>query len=210
MNGSPNGHAHPASSTGEAIPIPRVQGETDKAYLALCDYCAQGPTRSLRALSDSYKSGRKRGGSGAAAGDLSTLEAWSSLYGWQARANTYDVALREKARAEIEEEAVTGLALPGERVRLLKRIAARLTDEEGGEESALSVTLRTPPMIAQLRGVLDDLAKETGGRVTKQEVKTPEGYGPEDNIYTRINQHIVGGDPLEELRRHLIPNGAQP
>ena len=92
-----------------------------------------------------------------------------------------------------EQEALTeGLALKGERVTKLKQLAALLekdlfggflwTDQVKGVGSGDAATIVdyeefNGPEVSAYRGVLDDIAKELGHRVQRQEV-TGEGGGP--------------------------------
>ena len=95
----------------------------------------------------------------------------------------------EELRSKAEFEALnTGLAKTSDRVKLLKRIAEKLekdlfeddlfwTDEVKGVGSGPIAQIVdyeefNSAEVAQLRGVLDDIAKETGGRVQKIDQKT--------------------------------------
>lgn len=126
-----------------------------------------------------------------------TLREWSANFSWQDRAKAYDAQLEQEKndalaarRREVFEE---GLALDFERVIKLKDLAKDLEDQIkevdedhphkrpnvwvrdvkqiGGGEFAQEVEIYryNSALISDYRGVLDDLAKETGGRKQKQE-----------------------------------------
>jgi hypothetical protein len=126
---------------------------------------------------------------------LSTLKAWSSAFGWQDRLD--DIVRRETERAEAEaaeeirKEMTTGLAAPHERTRLLKHIVSTLSQEfdepeklwlpdvkqigSGEDAERVDIVRFNGSLVEQLRGGLDDLAKETGGRIRKAELSGPNG-----------------------------------
>lgn len=128
---------------------------------------------------------------------LRTLKEWSANFSWQDRAKAYEAQLEQEKndalaarRREVFEE---GLALDFERVIKLKELAKDLEDQIkevaddhphgrpnvwvrdvkqiGGGEFAQEVEIYryNSALISDYRGVLDDLAKETGGRKQKQE-----------------------------------------
>lgn len=92
-------------------------------------------------------------------------------------------------RAAGEHDALNhGLAQKAERVKLLKRLAAQLTKDLLGDdpkiwtENAKSVGLErynylefNKAEIDSLRGILDDISSEVGGRVRKAELSGPGG-----------------------------------
>lgn len=173
-----------------AVPTPeRREGETDKAHRALCDYARMGAGRSVRKLHQTYI---EAGSESAPTVHLSTLLNWSTKYDWQERVRGYEDALKEAADAEAEREMLTGLALPRERVRLLKRIALTLSEDHYDTVAADN------RLLAQLRGLLDDLAKETGGRVARSHVTTEE-YDPAD-FSLEENRRIAAGESPADVR----------
>lgn len=150
----------------KAIDIPRRDCDTDASYLALCEYAAMGPSRTLIDMAKGPDAGqsvtKKRG--------YKTLRNWSSAHGWTDRAHAYDVAVQERQRAKLEEEMVTGLAAPAERVKALKKLFEDVTDLHG-TGNQLAVRTNANGLLAQVRGLLDDLAKETGGRIKRSDVR---------------------------------------
>lgn len=109
-----------------------------------------------------------------------TLKNWSRDFSWQARCSEYDAALdREKndrRRAIME----SGLSLDHERVTMLKDLALTLNHlvkgeilppkDESEELPKTKDAKRLGVLVAQLRGTLEDLAQETGGRKIRTEV----------------------------------------
>lgn len=185
------------------VPTPtRRDGDTQKAYAALCDYARMGPGRSIEKLQHGYS---ETTGSEPPTRSLRWLYEWSRLNDWQARVAEYDAAMQAVADEEAEREMLTGLALPRERVRTLKMLAGHLLSEnaekgeEGGDGIAwLTVTLASPQRLAQLRGLLDDLARETGGRVAKTHNVTEE-YSPADFTLDE-NRRIAAGESPADVR----------
>lgn len=118
---------------------------------------------------------------------MGTLKNWSSRYNWQDRAEEYDAELEHQKNERRQQVMESGLALDFERVDQLKRVGHFLIDQiyEQGEDgtyhniwlpdvkqigsgnSAERVDIErfNAAIIGELRGVLDDLAKETGGRI---------------------------------------------
>lgn len=114
----------------ELVAGDKAKGETQRALLACNDYLRMGPGRSLRTLQAQY---REVAQSSAPTHALATLNKWSALYGWQARAELYDaLAEAEKNAAEKAHQAAlaqrrrevmeAGAALDFERVDKLKRL----------------------------------------------------------------------------------------
>jgi hypothetical protein len=159
--------------------------ETPRARQAWADYLAMGPDRSLARLHTLYvKRGQKRGASGAPTKRMSQLEAWSSKFGWQDRLRSLadqQVAAAEQAeRVRIRMIMETGFAQAHERVAVLKELAdCLLTDLRDPEKrwlrdikgighgdnwTQIEIDRFNAGELEQLRALLDDIAKETGGR----------------------------------------------
>lgn len=159
-----------------------MMSETSRAKQAWADYVTLGPGRSLEKLAALYQSSPKPT-------PLRTLKGWSSAFGWQAR--LIEIANREAIAAEEREAAYRrsiledGYALAHERVKALKDLGQKLhaeltkdgklwvTDVKGigGGDSweRVDVERFNAAEVDQYRGILDDIAKETGGR--KQSVE---------------------------------------
>jgi hypothetical protein len=173
--------------------------EPRRAHAAMLDYCRMGPGRSLASLCERYQSGAKTGPEKPPTTRLNTLKEWSAKYAWQMRCAAYDAVVEAEKEAKIAARRAKameeGLALDYERVHLLKRLARTLAGEVfvedrrwladvkqiGAGEFAerVDIVRFNSALVNELRGVLDDLAKETGGRKHKlvSEVSGPDG-GP--------------------------------
>ena len=154
----------------EVLAGEKHKGETSKAIQACNDYLRMGPGRSLRVLARKYHDSNQKL---APTQSLGTLTNWSTRYGWQERAEDHDTELEARKNAEAEAVMQEGLALPHERVRMLKEMAGDLQPLQirVGIKRGEEIKIIDPAVVAQLRGTLDDLAKETGGRVSKIESK---------------------------------------
>lgn len=170
----------------------RQAGESKKAVLACNDFLRMGAGRTLAELHRKYSDTQQ---GTAPTRSQNTLEGWSSRFKWADRAVAYDAAREAQKNAEEREALRTGLAQAHERVNKLKDLAdfleGQIHETDPGNPHLYSnvwvldvkVVDRAPeyiyrfnaPLIAQYRGVLDDLAKETGGRVQKNELSGPNG-----------------------------------
>lgn len=161
--------------------------ESAAAQRAYADYVNLGDGRSLEQLADLYRTCPEPA---PPTKHLTTLKLWSRTYGWQARIKKLADAAVADAEAAYEarrrEILTTGLALDHERVAVLKEIAEDLVDdfEPWVETVKLAANGAKVPVeefnaaeLRELRGVLDDIAKETGGRQTKVEHTGKDG-GP--------------------------------
>lgn len=158
----------------------RKENESDKAVIACNDYLRLGAGRSLRKLAKKYDKTKRNT---TPTDSLSTLGQWSTEYDWQQRASLYDGELEHLRNEKKRKEFEAGLALDYERVHELKSLAHLLKQDLtvrlwlddvksiGSGEFAERVDLIrfNSALVEQYRGVLDDLAKETGGRKTKTE-----------------------------------------
>ena len=174
-------------------------GETDNAMIACNDWLRLGPGRTLPELLNKYNDVQQNA---APTRSLNTLQRWSSRFSWAERATTFDANWETIKTAERTAELGRGLALDYERVRKLKRLADflegqiyetaidALTGRElhiniwvpdkkilGKGEGAEIVDIErfNSGLLNQYRETLNDLAKEVGGRVAKQEIGTPDG-----------------------------------
>ena len=167
----------------------RQSGETKKAVIACNDYLRMGPGRSLAKLRRRYAEDTSKY---AITVHLRTLQGWSAKYGWVKRAEEYDTIIEQEKTTYAEEMMKSGLALDYERVAQLKELFDLLFKELhekskegvlhnlwlpdvksiGSGENAERVDIEryNSPIISDIRGLLDDLAKETGGRVQKKDV----------------------------------------
>lgn len=161
----------------------RQAGETSKAIQALNDYLRMGSGRSMQKLCDRYQTNAET----SPTKRLATLKEWSVAYGWQERAESYDAqteAVKNQRRSELLE---AGLALDYERISELTEIYAKLKAEFAdkglwytdiklsAKGDTVEVDVFNKALIDCLRGALDDVAKETGGRKQKTEVTGKDG-----------------------------------
>lgn len=173
----------------------RKEGESDKAAIALNDYLRMGAGRSLEKLYQSYTETTLERPPSA---NLRWLKEWSRLYGWQERASAYDALMDIAKTEEINRLRTEGLATDYERIRELDELYQALKDEFNGgkglwyKDTKLSakgdtvdVDVFNKALVDSMRGVLDDIAKETGGR--KTEVKHG---GDKNNPLTLEVTHI--------------------
>jgi len=158
----------------EVLAGEKHKGETSKAIQACNDYLRMGPGRSLRTLARNYHDSNQKL---APTQSLGTLTNWSTRYGWQDRAEDHDAELEARKNAEVEAVMQEGLALPYKRVQMLKDMAEDLQPLviSVGIKRGKEIKIIDPAVVAQLRGTLDDLAKETGGRIKKQELTGKDG-----------------------------------
>jgi hypothetical protein len=180
------------SKTGEVTPIfgTRHVSETDRAVVACNDYLRMGSGRSLVELYNDYVDAKKRRESIPTIAQR-TLYEWSSRHGWAARCREYDAEIEGIKNETAQQILGSGLALSHERVLSLKALAVKLENElnddsslwledfkqlgRGKDTQILRIVRFNGSLINQFRDTLDDLAKETGGRVNKQEVTGAEG-----------------------------------
>lgn len=167
----------------------RQRGESYRAAQACNDFLRSGPGRSLPALREKYSDSDQIQ---PPTRSIGTLKRWSTRYSWQERAETYDVELERQKNARRQEVMESGLALDFERTDELKRLAHFLIDQvyeqgkdgiyhniwlpdvkqigSGYNAERIDIERFNAAIIDQLRGVLDDLAKETGGRQKRVDV----------------------------------------
>jgi hypothetical protein len=172
----------------------RQPSETSKAIQACNDWLRLGPGRSLNNLLGEYA---RTNQNQPPTTSIATLKGWSTRYGWQDRAEAYDAEIQHRKTAYAESIMKTGLALAHERVFYLKELAHSLAGEIWDDDGALmdgKVWLNDAKVIGsgakaryiktirfnhhlfeQFRGVLDDIAKETGGRKHQVEHSGPGG-----------------------------------
>lgn len=201
----------------------RQKGESKNAVIACNDWLRMGPGRTLRALEQKYREVSRKS---APTQSIGTLNKWSRQYDWQARADLYDAQLeaeknaREAAyRREIME---SGLAVDHERVAELKQLAELLLGElytagddgqiefvkdtvwlpdvkqiGGGEHAErVDIVRFNASIFEQVRGLLDDLAKETGGRRQRTLTENIDYSKLSDEQLARI---AAGEDPIQVI-----------
>ena len=171
----------------------RQSDESDKAVQACNDWLRMGSGRSIPSLLAHYKElSTFQRGFEPPSDKHRTLYTWASNYDWASRSTEYDASWERRKNAEHEAVLNYGLALEHERVKELYRLATFLKAQiyERGEgdvfhnvwlpdvksigsgEFAIRVDIErfNSPLIEQYRKVLEDIAKETGGRVDRSDV----------------------------------------
>ena len=202
------------------------KSESNKAIQACNDYLRMGAGRSLAKLHHNYVSPSSI--SAPTTVSLRWLQEWSRRYDWVNRAAEWDAQADERKTLEYNLAMKNGLALDYERVNSLKGLALFLESqvyEQGetgkyhnvwlpdvksvgyGENSEIvDIERFNAGLIQQFRGTLDDLAKETGGRVVKSEFTGEvrvEDYREElqrriSDIATRLGEESLSGEPDSE------------
>lgn len=181
---------------GELIPLvgERQNGESDSAVIACNDWLRMGPGRTLSLLAEKY---REKPQKTVPTQSLHTLQGWSKKFSWATRSTEFDAKWEDIKTAERQAEFNFGLALDYERVRKLKRLSDFLEAQlyEQGEEGAyhnvwlpdvkvvgygdtaetVDIERFNSALFTQYRETLNDLAKEVGGRVQKQELTGKDG-----------------------------------
>lgn len=171
----------------------KQKGETDKAVQACNDWLRMGSGRSIPKLIAKYQDESKFiKNFEPPSTSITTLATWSSRFDWPSRATEYDAGWEARKNAEREAVIGYGLALDYERLRELYQLAAFLKAQIyerdadgvfyniwmpdvksiGSGEFAERVDLErfNPALIEQYRKVLEDIAKETGGRIDKKDI----------------------------------------
>lgn len=175
---------------GEPFP-----NETKKARQAFNDYARMGPGRSLAKLHQYYNETTTEKPPAKA---LRTLAGWSTGFAWQARVAAYDSEVERQKNAALARRRAKamekGLALDYKRVMKLKHLASKLAGEifdDSGEfvEDAIwlpdvksigsgefaervDIVRFNRAILEEFRAILDDLAKETGGRKQRHDITT--------------------------------------
>jgi hypothetical protein len=169
----------------------RKPGESNRAVQACNDYLRMGPGRSLVDLIKKYTESDQ---TSPPTTSIGTLKAWSSKLDWESRSIAYDRQLEDQKTDRANEVMRSGLALPHKRVEKLKRLAKLLEDEIyeedtpghkpkvwvrdvkaiGSGEFAHEVWIErfNGTLISEYRSTLEDLAKETGGRIHRTDLTT--------------------------------------
>jgi hypothetical protein len=157
--------------------------ESPRAQQAWADYLALGELRSLAALVAEYQSRT----TAVPTRQLSRLKFWSTTFDWQGRLATITadaVAAAEAQEAAYRHEVLTtGYAQSHERIATLNELASILHEElttkgprnrrwvrdvkqvgSGEDAERVDIERFNGAEVAQLRGLLDDIAKELGER----------------------------------------------
>jgi len=196
----------------------RQKSETDKAVQACNDWLRLGSGRSLPKLYGKYTNSNQNQ---PPTSSFATLKDWSSRFKWAERASEFDLEWEQRKTEERQAVLDYGLALDYERVNKLKRLSEFLEGQlfERGEDGEyhnvwlpdvkqigsgayaerVDIERFNSSLVSEYRNVLDDIAKEVGGRVKKQEL-TGKGGGPIKHSHELSNlsedelDNIIGND----------------
>jgi len=180
----------------------RQPNETPKAFQAFELYLALGPARSIDAA---YRALKPQNATKTAPRHW---KSWSVEFSWVKRVEAHDKYISDLVaatrEAEIKRVMSQGFANTHKRVAALNRLAVKLRKElsdkdkvwlpdaktigSGEDWERFDFTRFNAPLIEQFRATLDDLAKETGGRIKKTTATV-----------TVIPKQYIGLDELEEL-----------
>lgn len=159
--------------------------ETPKALQAFEDYYAMGSARSLSKLLVRYKKRKDP-----PTRRMTTLKQWSTKHGWQERIKDRIRDAWQELSEQLKDDRETilrsGLALDYQRVLELQEMATKLLDEfetelwleetkSLGPWGTTTVRRFNAPLVRELRGVLDDIARELGHRAGVLKVEDEEG-----------------------------------
>lgn len=165
-------------------------GEGERAIRACNDYLRMSHGRSPKRLWEMYTDPNGEYGPGTnkmpPSTGLTTIRAWYYDFGWKERAELFDEEEEIWKQEERKRVLRSGLAEDFERVKKLGEIAAQLEKYIDDPDRILPKTRKSiklgpqeyeevieerfnAPLVEQFRGVLDDIAKETGGRKAKIE-----------------------------------------
>lgn len=196
------------SSKYDVVHVRKV-GETPASKQAFIDFLAMGHNRSMPKLIKAYRDPEKYNQNmgyddSPPTRQLKQLKTWSVAHYWQKKLNQVqddqiEVILKEQRRS-LAELAMSGFANPVERIKALDELARNLLEKLRDAELLTVVTKQVgsgkntrsveeakidTPAIREFRGLLEDLAKETGGRVRigKLSHEYPDGVPQQNQIF---------------------------
>lgn len=164
----------------------RQNGESNRAVQACNDFLRMGPGRSVTALMGKYQETPEN----STTQSLYTLQKWATEYKWFDRAAEYDKSVEDAKNLRAKEIMHSGLSLDYERVEELKQLANQLKQQliergfwlsdvkqigSGQFAERIDIERFNQALIEEIRGVLDDLARETGGRANKHQISGENG-----------------------------------
>jgi len=179
--------------------------ESTRAILACNAFLRLGPGRTVPKLLKTFEEIQANGGGDPPTKSIGTLGQWQSRFNWAQRAAAYDASFEEQRDEAFEDAFKDGLSVPYKRIEELTaifediapHIMTPLLDNDGKPilhpESGDPLMLVDTRVVAQVRGVLDDIAQETGGRVKKIAPTTPDGKKPLP--VTGLNYFAAKPDP---------------
>lgn len=166
----------------------RKSAESDIAVMACNDWLRMGSGRSISKLLQHYQE-QSNFIKGFTPPSLSadTLYTWSSEFGWAERKQIYDADIEMRKNRELRQAMELDLSNPSGRIMKLIKLASLLEGQiyeqdadgtfhniwvpdvksvgSGKNVEIIDIERFNAPLIDQYRGVLNDIAAETGGRV---------------------------------------------
>lgn len=194
----------------------KQRGETTKAIRACNDFLRMGAGRTIAELQRNYKKINNSEKNAPPTTSRGTLDNWSSRYDWTKRAAMYDARTERQKNEKAKESMQTGLALTYNRVDTLKMVADKLLEDikqNGIYRKEIKMSARgdtaeyevlNEPLLRQLRGILEDIAKETGGRIHKTEYVEIDMSKFTPPMLKRV---AMGDSPLHVLLDTIEPDG---
>ncbi len=172
--------------------------ESNNAVIACNDFLRLGPGRNIPKLLESYKQKETViSNFSAPSKSYSTLRAWSFKFKWPERETEFDADYEARVNQERAAEIDYGLSLDYERIKELKQLADLLRDQllmrdadgnlyglwvpdvkvvgHGDTAETVDIERFNSALVTQYRETLNDLAKETGGRVQVREITGKDG-----------------------------------
>lgn len=166
----------------------RKNAESDVAVQACNDWLRMGSGRSISKLLQHYQEQSKfiRGFTPPSL-SADSLYTWSSEFGWAERKRIYDADTEMRKNRQLRQVMELDLSNPhgriGELIQLAELLKGQIYEQDtdgtfhniwvpdvksvgsGDKVEIIDIERFNAPLIDQFRGVLDDIAKETGGRV---------------------------------------------
>lgn len=166
--------------------------ESKRANHAFRDYALMGAARSLANLCQKYTNQLPGIHHLPVTKSLATLKKWSQTFAWVERSERFDALQAEKTKLEYETRRdqimQAGLALAHERIDKLTTIFNRLYEDFQEEQNlwlpdkkgigqaenftVVDIVRFNAQIVDQMRGALDDIAREVGGRVKVEKVES--------------------------------------
>lgn len=206
----------------------RQDRETPKAVRGCNDYMRLEAGRSLSVLHEKYTNITLKEHQQPPTRSLDTLKGWSKKFGWVERANLYDLAMEKRRMEIIEEKMYEGLGHDALRVEELKQLFEMLKeqmlekDKDGNQHNlwlpdvkqigsgkgakVVDIVRYNSAIIKDMLAVLDDSAKETGGRVRKSEHTGKDG-GPIETKVTDEGRDRAISTLADALGKELSSKG---
>ena len=107
---------------------------------------------------------------------------------------SYNIAMGKKRESELKESESRIEELEGLYVMTRNKFLDDFDDLNADDRAKY---------LRQLRGMLDDIAKEAGGRVKRQEIST--SFGSRDNSFMELIAGIRGNLPQPKPIREVMP-----